>query len=61
MKLRDLIKQAVETRDSDLAGKAVDYLRFRFKMDYSAVLFVFHELTDISMGDFEVLMQEADS
>lgn len=61
MKLTDAIKQAVANRDSALAGKVADVLRFRCGMSYQESYEYVNRQSPIDIRDWESLMYEADT
>ena len=61
MKLTDAIRQAVQNRDANLAGKVADTLRFRCGMSYQETYEFVNQRSPIDLRDWEAMMYEADT
>jgi len=55
------LKAAIEKEAPKEVGTLVDFMRFRLQMDYEQCFALAHELTGISIDDWDQLLCEADA
>ena len=58
--LRPRLRDAIERRDAPEVGRVVDFLRFGCGKNYEQCHALAHELTSISLDDWDALLFEAD-
>jgi len=56
----DPLKRAIEERDLPAIGRQVDFLRFRRRLKFAEIHELAHELTGISLAEWDELMGELD-
>jgi len=59
--LRDVIRRAISTRNSELAGRISNYLWFEKGLNYDQAYSFVNGIEPISMDDWEELLYEADA
>ena len=57
---RDRLRDAIERRDARQVGRIVELLRFGCGKNYEQCHAIAHDLTGISLADWDELLYEAD-
>ena len=61
MKITKAIKKAVDTRNSEMAGRIADVLRFKWEMNYDEIYNKVNSIAPISKPMWEAMMYESES
>lgn len=61
MKLSEVIAEAIDTNNAQLAGQVADVLRFRYGMNYATIYQTVCKVRPVTEAQWDALLYEADS